>query len=384
MGMIRFNEVLALVVGTTPQVITETICALVQQKPPVYPEKIYVITSAVGKKTAEERLIDHGLFQAFAKEFKLDKPTLTRNDFVVVRDSACREIEDITGAEESEALGDVITSLIRDLASDPSVRLHCSIAGGRKTMSFYMGAALQLFGRPWDKLYHVLVTPDFESNPLFFYKPRRNKLIETRLPDGSTRKLNTKNADIHLMELPFIRLREKLSLQGKNFRDLVTEGQREIDAAAIQPALTLSLESRTVRIGSHIIEIVPVQLMIYATLLRAKIGHCRHPDQLYCFECTDCFPTVADLSTPEIVKEMAEIYSRIYHHSRARHEEFLLKYGGGMGQDIIRQHISKIKKAVQEQIGDRRLLPFFTVSTVRQWGSSRYGVRAEKGKITIE
>ncbi|WP_442891844.1 CRISPR-associated ring nuclease [Dissulfurispira sp.] len=42
-------------------------------------------------------------------------------------------------------------------------------------MSFYMGAALQLFGRPWDRLYHVLVTPEFESNPEFFTSQRKTE-----------------------------------------------------------------------------------------------------------------------------------------------------------------------------------------------------------------
>lgn len=380
----RFKEVLVLVVGTTPQIITETICALAQQKPPIYIEKVYIITTAVGKKTAEERLLSKGLFQAFTREFKLDNLAIGGDDFIVVRDSVNREIADITSDKESEAVGDLITSLIRDLTNDPSVRLHCSIAGGRKTMSFYMGAALQLFGRPQDRLYHVLVTPEFESNPLFFYKPKRNKIIEARLPDGSIKKLNTKDAHIHLMELPFIRLRDKLLLKGKSFHDLVNEGQREIDAAAIQPELSVDLSARTVQIGHTVIEMVPAQLMTYVTLLKAKIEHCRQPEKPYCFECTDCFMTVAELSTPAAMGVMAGTYSRIYHQSETRREEFLAKYSRGMGQDIIRQNISKIKKSMQEQIGDQRLLPYFTVSNVRQWGSSRYGIRVEKGKIRIE
>ena len=61
-------------------------------------------------------------------------------------------LEDIRDRQDNESLGDFIATFIKEKAGDERSRLHCSLAGGRKTMSFYMGSALQLFGRPWDKL----------------------------------------------------------------------------------------------------------------------------------------------------------------------------------------------------------------------------------------
>ena len=49
--------------------------------------------------------------------------------------------------------------------------LHVSIAGGRKTMGFYVGYALSLFARDQDRLSHVLVPPSLESRQDFFYPP---------------------------------------------------------------------------------------------------------------------------------------------------------------------------------------------------------------------
>ena len=44
-------------------------------------------------------------------------------------------------------IADAITALVRALTADPGSAVHASIAGGRKTMGFYLGYALSLFGR---------------------------------------------------------------------------------------------------------------------------------------------------------------------------------------------------------------------------------------------
>lgn len=379
-----FTEVLVLAVGTTPQIITETIQALLEQTPPVRPEKLYVVTTAIGKQTVKERLLENGLFKKFAQDFKLNSLSLGDDNFIVPQDGNGREIPDIVATEESEIMGNLITSLIRDLAQDSRTRLHCSIAGGRKTMSFYMGAAMQLFGRPWDRLYHVLVSPEFESNPRFFYKPKRNTVIESRLPDGSVKKLQTKNANIHLAELPFIRLRDKLTLEGKSFRELVLDGQKKIDTATIQPELHVDLAARTVRIGDRLIEMIPVQLMVYTALLRQKVHACKHEENPYCSDCTDCFLTLQDLLAPTAIEHMAADYKKMYRESPFRADELKAKWQGRTGTETIRQNISKISRTVKEQLPDETLWPYYMVTAVRQYAGSRYGVRLEKGKIFID
>lgn len=379
-----FKEVVVLVVGTTPQIITETIYGLLQKKPPIQPDEIFVITTSVGKATVRERLLESGRLEAFKAEYSLDKIELGNDHFIVVKDHSGNDIPDITNDIESAAMGDLITSFIRDLTDNQKVRLHCSIAGGRKTMSFYMGAALQLFGRPWDKLYHVLVSPDFESNQEFFYKPKRNKIIESRLPDGSTKKINTRDAEIHLAELPFIRLRDKLSFQGKGFKELVQEGQKKIDTATIQPELHIDIAARTVRIGSRLIEMIPVQLMVYAALLKQKLHTCKRPENLYCTDCTECFQVLQDLLTSSALEEMARDYKKMYRESPLRADELKAKWQGRAGTETIRQNISKISRTIREQLPEETLWPYYSVTAVRRYAGTRYGVRVEKEKICID
>ena len=195
-------------------------------------------------------------------------------------------MDDIKDEAQNEAIGNLITSVIQEKSADNTVRLHCSIADGRKIMSFYMGAAMQLFGRPWDRLYHILVTPEFETNPDFFYKPAKNKIINSRLPDETVKRLNTKDAEIYLAELPFIRLRDKLSpsLQGKGFKELVAAGQKEIDTAAIPPELLIDISARLLNIGMIQIKMTPVHLITYIAFVRLKTDHCIRPDRQYCIE----------------------------------------------------------------------------------------------------
>jgi len=380
----EYKEIFIFVAGTTPQIITETICALSQKRNPIYPDEIFIVTTLTGKRFIEKFLINDGMLSKMVFELALPQISLTNDSFIVPVDAQNIEIDDIRNEEENELMGNVITSLVRKKSQDPSSRLHCSIAGGRKTMSFYLGAALQLFGRPQDRLYHILVTPEFESNPSFFYKPKKNRVIEGRGIDGMPMKLNTKDAKIELAELPFIRLSGKISFQGEDFRELVLEGQRTIDTAMVQPELIINLSERYIQIGETIIEMLPIQMMFYTAFLRRKLFNCVHPDRDYCRNCTDCFMTIKnDLMSKRFIEQIAEDHRSIYKNSPLRTDDFLEKWKNGITGEVIRQNISKIKKAIKEQLEDDTLKPLYTVSCVKQYPGSKYGIRAEKGKIKI-
>jgi len=157
-----FNEILIFVTGSTPQIVTETIYALAIKIPSIIPHKSYFITTSRGRKLIQKNLLQGNILQRLADELNISLPLI--DSFIIAKDAQGTEIDDIRSESENTTIGDIITSFIREQASDSTNRLHCSLAGGRKTMSFYIGAALQLFGRSWDKLYHVLVSAEFESN----------------------------------------------------------------------------------------------------------------------------------------------------------------------------------------------------------------------------
>ena len=373
----KFKEVLIFVAGTTPQIITETIYGLIHKEQPIYPDEIYILTTKQGKKIIKEKLIEPGIFENFCEEFNLSSHIFNENSIKVITTEDGKELDDIKDWNDSVWAADFIVNFIREKSQDLTARLHCSIAGGRKTMSFYLGSALQLFGRPWDKLYHVLVSPEFELNPEFYYKPKKEKIIKK-----NNLILNTKDAQIHLAELPFIRFYNKISISGKSFKEMIAYGQKEIDIATIQYPITINLSERTIYIGDTLIKLTPIQLMIFVTFLKQKIDYCKHPERINCLNCTDCFVTIYDLSTKAFLERMAMDYKKIYNQS-LKAEEFINKHKDGLGPDSIRQNISKINKSIKEQLQEETLPPYYIISNVKKYADSRYGIRIEKGKINI-
>ncbi len=379
----EYKEIFIFVAGMTPQIVTETIYALAGQTPPVYPDEIYIITTSTGKRYIRKTLLDKNILNKLFAEYDIPAVSISEDSFIVAGNNTITEFEDIKDSNHNEIMGDLITGFIQEKAGDPSTRLHCSIAGGRKTMSFYMGAALQLFGRPWDKLYHVLVSPEFESNPHFFYKPKSNKAIELQQSDGSKKYINTDDALVHLVELPYIRLRDKFSLIGKNFRELVAEGQKEIDSALLQPSVNINLSERSLYIGGKGINLSPVQLALYTALMMIKKDSCSKPERLYCNGCEDCYVSAHDFFKDDSLQKFAGLYGTIYENSLLKKEELFESWKKQTEPSmLLRQNISKINKLLREQLSSHDY-KFVSISSIRQYGSSRYGVGMDKGRIKI-
>ncbi len=380
------KDILICLAGVTPQIITETIYALSRNIPPVFVKELYIITTSYGKQSLTDSLIKHGILKQLIKEYRLPDIYFTEECLIVIKNQEGAPLQDIRDKEENEAAGDLITGFIREKTKDATTRLHCSIAGGRKTMGFYLGGALQLFGRPWDKLYHVLVNPEFESNPDFFYPPKKSKQIPCRMPDGTKATVNTDHACIQLAELPFIRLKGKLHLGSNNFRELVRQGQEEIDTAVVQEPLRVNLHDRTLEIGDRTIDLTPMELSLYLILMEQKLCQCRHPEKRHCQECTGCYTTMGYLMGREGLNAFVGCYKRIFGKDSLKSRELYEKYGkrGGIPPKILRQVISKVRRKIEDGIRDKNLTQFYTIASTGGYGSTQYGVSLEKSRMVIE
>lgn len=376
----NFREILIFVAGATPQIITETIYALAMQNPPVYADELHIITHSHGKQLIIQKLGKDGVLQQLCSEYAIPRLSLSDANFLVITDQDGNELSDIRTVADNEQAGDQIAAFLRTKAAEPSVRLHCSLSGGRKTMTHYMGIAFQLFARQWDRLYHVMVAPEFEKVEQFFYPPKQPQQLNVKNRTGEVI-INTADANVSLVQLPMIYLRDKVPSQATTIREIVAEGQKEIDMAATQRPVRVNLAERTLYIGDTLIDLSPIQLMLYTTFLNLKRQPCRFSSRDYCQDCTACFIPLVELTSSESIEQMAKEYQAIYGNDPLKAKELLEKWDRNLQTDLLRQQISKINAAIRDDLNDPTLLPIYKVSTVKQYGSSRYGVRVEKGKV---
>ena len=379
----QLREILIFAAGSPPQVVTETIQALSLVDPPIYADEIYFITTSPGKRRIEQKLLREGILTQLFEEWDIPSVELGDDSFVVLCDHSGNPLDDIRTEEENECAGDQIAHFLRDMASLPGTRLHCSIAGGRKTMAFYMGTAFQLFARQWDRLYHVIVSNGFERNDTFFYKPKINRPITISHSDGSSHVVNTDDAEIFLTELPLIHLRDKLPLTGQGVRDWVSAGQREIDHATVIQPITINFDDRTLYLGKIKVEISPIQLMVYTAFLRLKMNSCEIHSRENCLGCAACFITLVDLTTPMAIADMASDYAELYGDDPFKKEDLQEKWGRNLEVVYLRQQISKINSAIKKKISNISLLHAYQITNIRKYGHSRYGVRIDRARIKI-
>jgi hypothetical protein len=184
----------------------------------------------------------------------------------VLRDSDGALLPDIRRLRDNEVAADVITEQVRALTADSDSALHVSIAGGRKTMGYYVGYALSLFGRPQDRLSHVLVPEPFESSWDFFYPTPYNRVITTR----DNKLADTAEAEVALAEIPFVSLRgglpERLLTGHASFVQTVAAARRALEP----PRLTLDLSARRIQAGGEVVEMPPADLAFYAVMARRR------------------------------------------------------------------------------------------------------------------
>jgi len=263
------RRVLLAVSGLSPQILTETLYALaVAIDPPFVPTEIQILTTVEGAERARLSLLsdDPGWFKRLCRDYGLKPPAFGLDQIQLITDANGQALEDIRELEDNASVADQLIARVRDLTADPDCALHVSLAGGRKTMGYYAGYALSLFGRPQDRLSHVLVAAPFEQSWIFFYPTPYSRVIETR--DGKL--ADTKDARVTLAEVPFVRLREGLPtrlLEGRaSFGESIAAAQRALEP----PRLLIDLEGRRLQAAGETLSLKPAPLAFYALMARRR------------------------------------------------------------------------------------------------------------------
>ena len=211
--------------GLSPQIITETLYALAVKptagQQPWIPTEVHIITTQEGAEHAIELLHPStGWFHRLCEEYNLTGISFDQNNIHVLQDPGGQPLTDIREIDDNENAADQITEIVRELTEDDDSTLHVSIAGGRKTMGFYLGYALSLYGRPQDEMSHVLVSPPFESLRDFFFPIDDGELIRAH---ENGKPLQRKDAVVTLASIPFVRMRSGLPEELRNGKSSFSE-----------------------------------------------------------------------------------------------------------------------------------------------------------------
>ena len=361
------RRVLLAVTGLTPQIVTETLYALaVAQPTPWIPTEIRLITTAEGAERARLLLLDPkvGQFHALCRDYGLTgKIAFSPDNIVVIRDARGTPLTDIRSPEDNTLAADALLAEVRALCADETCALHVSIAGGRKTMGFFLGYALSLFGRSQDRMSHVLVNEPFESLIEFFYPPAEPRVLHTR----DQRPIHTADAQVVLAEIPFVRLRDGLPREalahGAPFASMVSTAQLAIDP----PALRFDLKNKMVWCGNQAVSLPPTLLAWYAWLAECRAQ--RHGE--------DGFVRFSDESPDRYLV----IYETVVGRNHPSLEKARIATRHGLEPTQFEQKKSKINRHLSAALS---LAAFpYKVYSRGQRPVTRYGIELPPGRIAI-
>ncbi len=273
-----YNRRVLLFSSSTPAVITETLYGLISQVNASITTEIQVITTAFGHRQIRQQLFPENKPSLICKLYTLNEDKFEGNDMPrfelgscvhVIKDpEAGADLEDITEPQHCDATADLFKQRIFSILQDPDSALHCSLAGGRKVMSFFSGYLFSLGGRQQDRLSHTLVSPvaiekvrnfyfpgyfDNPASPYYEYLPGNANGNESQAI-----RIANENIRITIVDIPFAPL-----MHHDDFRETLFDSDKTYSQAmqlaktqntALIPDIDIKgihLGASTVNFGSH-------------------------------------------------------------------------------------------------------------------------------------
>lgn len=328
------RRILLAVTGGSPQVVTETLYALaVEREPAFVPTEIHVISTSTGLERARLMLLDpdEGHFHALVEEYGLPGHGIRFDEecLHVICDDAGNPLPDIVDEAGNEAAANLILETVRHFCSDENTAVHASLAGGRKTMGYYLGYAMSLLGRHQDRLSHVLVNPPFESSHDFFYPPARPRRITVR-----DQPAHTSDARIMLADIPFVRMSSDVTVKGLQSGTGFSEAVEQVQASLDEPKVHIDLDSHTLRVQGRAISMSRTQLGWYAWFaMRVLAGR----------------PGVVLRETNR--NDVAELEMLLEEMGMTEQQTHILQNADDIEYEMLAPTLSRIKQRFRKQLG---------------------------------
>ena len=354
------RRILLAVTGLTPQVVTETLYALAcREESPWIPDEIHLITTGTGAESARlNLLLPDGWFHRLCADYQLPTINFPVSNIHILQNEQGMVMDDIRTPEQNTLAADFITETVRVLTGDECTELHVSIAGGRKTMGYYLGYALSLYGRPQDRLSHVLVSDPYETNRDFYYPTPYDHPIYSRRGDKEIT-VDARNARVELADIPFVRLRtglpERLRKGNAGFSGVVATANRGLE----DPLLVLDISRRQAWADDECLNLSATEFVVLLWL--AKRVHSGEP--------------ATDWSTPDMADDFLRVASGVLNSMSGEFERIENAIDGRKPAAIktaqyFEPHKSRINSSIVELLGKA--------------AGARYVITRAKGKEMVE
>jgi len=371
------KQILMAVTGLNPQVITETLYALYQNRQKA--SEIHIITTRQGKERIFSELLcgKSGHYYRFLKEYRIDPASIYfGHDTVhVVMDQNGNELRDIFTADDNERLLRLCLDLTFHFTRQPNNAVFFSIAGGRKTMSSCLTLSAQMYGRPQDRLYHVLVSPEFESSRDFFYPPKESRKIELKDDAGQPYWKETRYARIQLINIPFVSIRDRLSPDYLN----APSDPATLMLSLIKdetPGLTVNINARKIIFKTLELDLMPSYMALYGFFaLRKKACSLERET---CAGCRNCFPDITAIM--DLQAEISGLYKKICNNRPT--DEMSDSGILGLTPENFRSMRSKLNKLILTTFGPYAARDI-EIAAAGTRPDTAYGIRMDKTRLTV-
>lgn len=338
------RRILLFVAAYSPQIITETLYALTCQTTNRWlPTEIHVITTVKGAAIIQQNLIKpspHNWLTRFCHDYQLPPLTLKPEHLHLITNTKGQPLDDIRTSEDNACAADFIMQCVRDLTSDSTSSMHASLSGGRRTMTYYMGYALSLFGRPQDRLTHVLVEDEYICHEGFYYPPPQSQLLTKK--DGTL--VDAATIQITLADIPFLRLREELPPEvmqsHKSFTEIIQTTQVRFDP----PKVEINWRRAQIYCGGVLIKFTPVHATFYAWMLKRRMEN-QAPIHW------------SSTEIPDLATQFLAIYETLF--ERNSHYEIVAKaLNQGFTKSWFEERKSNTNKAIVTALGKTKAQPY--------------------------
>jgi CRISPR-associated protein (TIGR02584 family) len=347
------RRILLAVTGLSPQILTETVYALAIAGDPAFiPDEVHLITTANGAEYARHTLLDSGMgrFSELLRDYELSGRIRFDADCIhLITGGDGQPLHDIQTPEDNILAADAITELVRHFTLDEEAALHVSIAGGRKTMGFFMGYALSLYGREQDRLSHVLVTAPFESNHDFYFPPAQPRVLF----DRNNKPIHTSDAHITLAEIPFVRLRQAHAPIAQDSRAGFSQAVAVAQAQLAPPELRVDLAAQNLTCAGQPVHLEPAVFAYYAWLakrLKTGAGPVRYDNAEAVAEYLEVYAQVLGDPTSARLENAREVLDRRMNLPASQRKTAIRKYF-----DPLK---AKVNAALEKQLGGNVAQPY--------------------------